>query len=60
MVFTAGTLAAGAFLYPVLRLAREKHWFEFDDYSPEDFSEHLASTYAPVVPDNDEGNDLRA
>jgi 4-amino-4-deoxy-L-arabinose transferase-like glycosyltransferase len=57
VLFTAGTLAVGSFLYPLLQLARKKQWFQFDDYSPEDFSEHLASTYAPVVNerDNEEG-----
>ena len=57
VLFTAGTLAIGSFLYPLLQHAREKQWFQFEDCSPEDFSEHLASTYAPVVDegDNDEG-----
>jgi len=57
VLFTAGTLAVGSFLYPLLQHAREKQWFQFDDYSPEDFSEHLASTYTPVVNerDNEEG-----
>ena len=58
MAFTGGAMVLGAILYPLLQHARTKGWCAFEGITPDEYKEHLYTTYSSIDV-SDEGRELR-
>lgn len=48
--FTFLAFVLGAVLYPLMQYARQEGWCAFEGVTPDEFKEHLYTTYTPVRP----------
>ena len=56
--FTFLAFALGAILYPLLNYARQEGWCAFEGVTPDQFKEHLYTTYTPVRNSGSRESDL--